>query len=138
VSLSRRVTVVEASLSPTQLVLRWLAETHAFGDVEPYVASLLAHDHPVAPLDRLAREAAHGARTAIRGKRPEVAAAAVRSALRETVFRFELREHQPSREPAHDRRRESDRGLPQRRLRCQARAPASSHPAWRECVARYL
>ena len=89
-SLSRRVTAVEASLSPTQLVLRWLAEAHAFGDVEPYVASLLAHDHPVAPLDRLAREAVQGTRTAMRGKRPEIVDAAVRSALRETVFRFEL------------------------------------------------
>jgi hypothetical protein len=89
-TLKRRLDAVETSLSPTQLVLRWLAEAHAFGDVEPYVASLLAHDHPVAPLDRLAREAVYGARTAIRGKRPEVVAAAVRSALRETVFRFEL------------------------------------------------
>jgi hypothetical protein len=54
------------------------------------VASLLASDPPVAPLDRLAREAVHGARTANRGKRPEVVEAAVRSALRETVFRYEL------------------------------------------------
>jgi hypothetical protein len=89
-TLSRRVVAVETSLSPTQLVLRWLAEAHAFGDVEPYVASLLAQDPPVAPLDCLAREAIHGARTAMRGKRPELVDAAVRSALRETVFRFEL------------------------------------------------
>jgi hypothetical protein len=90
VSLSRRVTVVEASLSPTQLVLRWLAEAHAFGDIEPYVASLLAHDHPVAPLDRLAREAVQGVRTAMRGKRPEIVNAAVRSALRELIDREAL------------------------------------------------
>jgi len=89
-TLKRRLDAVETSLSPTQLVLRWLAEAHAFGDVESYVASLLAHDHPVAPLDRLAREATHGVRTALRGKRPEIVDAAVRSALRETVFRFEL------------------------------------------------
>jgi hypothetical protein len=89
-TLKRRLDAVETALSPTQLVLRWLAEAHAFGDVEPYVASLLAHDHPVAPLDRLAREAVQGARTAMRGKRPEIVDAAVRSALRETVFRFEL------------------------------------------------
>jgi hypothetical protein len=81
---------VEEALSPTQLVLRWLAEAHAFGDLEPYVASLLAQDPPVAPLDRLAREAVHGARTAMRGKRPELVDTAVRTALRETVFRFEL------------------------------------------------
>jgi hypothetical protein len=89
-TLARRVAAVETSLSPTQLVLRWLAEAHAFGDIESYVASLLTAEPPVAPLDRLAREAVHGARTNMRGKRPEVVDAAVRSALRETVFRFEL------------------------------------------------
>ena len=89
-TLARRVAAIETSLSPTQLVLRWLDQAHSFGDVESYVASLLAEDPPVAPLDRLAREAAHGARTAMRGKRPELVNAAVRGALRETVFRFEL------------------------------------------------
>jgi hypothetical protein len=89
-TLKRRLDAVETSLSPTQLVLRWLADAHAFGDLEPYVASLLAADPPVASLDRLAREAVQGARTAMRGKRPEVVEAAVRSALRETVFRYEL------------------------------------------------
>src|ERR1035437_3737249 len=88
--LSRRVAVIESSLSSTKLVLRWLAGAHACRDVPAYVAALLAKDPPVAPLDRLAREAVHGARTAMRGKRPELAKAAVRSALRETVFRFEL------------------------------------------------
>jgi hypothetical protein len=89
-TLERRVAKIEESLSPTQLVLRWLEEAHAFGDIEPYAASLLALDPPVAPLDRLAREATRGARAAMRGKRPELVDAAVRSALRETVFRFEL------------------------------------------------
>ena len=82
----RRLAKIEASLSPTGLVLRWLAEAHAFGDIEPYVASLLAEP----TLDRLAREAVHGARTAMRGKRPELVDAAVRRALREMVFRYEL------------------------------------------------
>jgi hypothetical protein len=89
-TLKRRLDSLETSLSPTQLVLRWLAEAHTYGDIEPYVASLLAEPTPAAPLDRLAREAVQGARTAMRGKRPEVVDAAVRSALRETVFRFEL------------------------------------------------
>jgi hypothetical protein len=89
-TLKRRLDAVETSLCPTQLVLRWLAEAHAFGDIEPYVASLLSEEPPVAPLDRLAREAVHGTRTAMRGKRPELVEAAVRSALRETLFRFEL------------------------------------------------
>jgi hypothetical protein len=89
-TLSRRVAKIEEALSPTQLILRWLTEAHAYGDVPAYVASLLAQEPPVAPLDRLAREAIRGARTANRGKRPELVDAAVRSALRETIFRFEL------------------------------------------------
>ena len=40
-TLERRVAKLEESLSPTQLVLRWLAEAHSFGDIESYVASLL-------------------------------------------------------------------------------------------------
>lgn len=89
-TLDRRLDKIDETLSPTQLVLRWLAEAHASGDLVPYVNSLLAQDPPVAPLDRLAREAVRGARAAMRGKRPELVDAAVRSALRETVFRFEL------------------------------------------------
>jgi hypothetical protein len=89
-TLQRRIAKIEESLSPTQLVLRWLAEAHAYGDVPAYSASLLDIDPPVTPLDRLAREAIHGARTTSRGKRPELVDAAVRNALRETVFRFEL------------------------------------------------
>ena len=89
-TLARRVTAIEASLSPTELVLRWLDEAHAFGDLESYVRSLLADSSPEGPLDRLCREAEHGARANLRGKRSEVVGSAVRSALRETVFRFEL------------------------------------------------
>lgn len=89
-TLSRRLTALEAALSPTELVLRWLSEAHGFGDLESYVRSLLAEPPPEGPLDRLAREAAQGVRSGFRGKRPEVVDAAVRSTLRETVFRFEL------------------------------------------------
>jgi hypothetical protein len=89
-TLTRRITAIETSLSPTQLVLRWLDEAHAFGDLESYVRSQLAEPAAEGPLDRLAREAASGARASLRGKRPEIIDAAIRSALRETVFRFDL------------------------------------------------
>lgn len=39
--LARRVAALETALSPTELVLRWLEEAHAFGDLESYVRSLL-------------------------------------------------------------------------------------------------
>jgi hypothetical protein len=89
-TLARRVDAVETSLSPAQLVLRWLDEAHAFGDLESYVRSRLAEPPSEGPLDRLAREAARGARASLRGKRLEIVDAAVRAALRETVFRFDL------------------------------------------------
>ena len=89
-TLVRRLAALETSLTPTQLVLRWLDETHAFGDLESYVRSQLAEPSAEGPLDRLAREAASGVRVSLRGKRPEIVDAGVRTALRETVFRFDL------------------------------------------------
>jgi hypothetical protein len=89
-TLTRRIAAVERALTPTQLVLRWLDEAHAFGDLESYVRSQLAEPSAEGPLDRLAREAASGARASLRAKRPEIVDAAVASALRETVFRFDL------------------------------------------------
>jgi hypothetical protein len=90
VTLARRVTAIETALTPTQLVLRWLDEAHAFGDLEPYVRWQLAEPSLEGPLARRAREAAGGARANLRGKRPEIVDEAVRTALRETVFRFDL------------------------------------------------
>jgi hypothetical protein len=90
-TLVQRVAALETSLSPTQLVLRWLDEAHAFGDLESYArAQLLESDASEPPLDRLYREAHSGTRASLRGKRPEVVDAAIRRALRETVFRFDL------------------------------------------------
>ena len=62
-TLTRRITAIETSLTPTQLVLRWLDEAHAFGDLESYVRSQLAEPSSEGPLDRLAREAASWERT---------------------------------------------------------------------------
>jgi len=90
VTAERRLARLESALTPTELVLRWLDEAHAFGDLESYVRGQLAEPSFEGPLDRLAREATSGARTSLRGKRPEVIDAAVRTALRETVFRFDL------------------------------------------------
>jgi hypothetical protein len=89
-TLARRLDTAETLLTPTQLVLRWLDEAHAFGDLESYVRSQLAEPAAEGPLDRLAREAVSGVRASLRGKRPEVVGPSIRSALRETVFRFDL------------------------------------------------
>jgi len=86
----RRLAKVEAVLTPTQRVLAWLDEAHAFGSLSAYVDSLLDQPPDAFPINRLAREAATATRAALRGKRPEIVDAAVRKSLRATVFRFEL------------------------------------------------
>jgi hypothetical protein len=89
-TLERRLEGIEKNLSPTQLVVRWLAEAHAYGSLEAYVTSLLDLPGSQQPIDRLCREADAGVRTTLRGKRPEVVDAARRNALLATVFRYEL------------------------------------------------
>src|SRR3970282_1887608 len=57
VTVATRLARVEASLSPTELVVRWLAEAHAYDDLGSYSAALLDADPSTLPMDRLAREA---------------------------------------------------------------------------------
>jgi len=90
VTVSRRLSVLESSLTPTQRVLAWLDEAHACGSVDAYVTSMLDQPPDAFPNHRLAREAVTATRTSLRGKPAEVVEAAVRKALRDTVFRFEL------------------------------------------------
>ena len=86
----RRLAAIEASLSPTELVLRWLAEAHAYDDFKTYMEALFDRDPSDLPMDRLAREAQTSARTRSRGQPKEDVAAAVRKALVETIFRAQL------------------------------------------------
>jgi hypothetical protein len=87
---ARRLAAIEAALTPTELVVRWLTEAHGCGGLEAYVRSLIDDPSVVPPADELARAAADGARKRLRGKRGEEVAKAVDTAVRETVFRFHL------------------------------------------------
>ncbi len=89
-TIERRLGKVETSLTPTQRVVAWLDEAHAFGNLTDYVDSLLDQEPDALPINRLARDAAGSTRTALRGKPAEVVHAAVLKALRETIFRFDL------------------------------------------------
>ena len=86
----RRLAAVEAALTPTELVVRWLDGAHAFGSLDGYVRSQLDESPADTPINRLARAAVAGATAASRGRGAEAARAAVRAALAGTVFRFEL------------------------------------------------
>ena len=86
----RRLDKLEAGLRPVPLVLRWLAEAHAFDDLTTYTRSLVDVDWPVFPLDRLAQAAKANATQLVRGRPREEADAAIRRAIVETVFRVQL------------------------------------------------
>jgi len=73
-----------------QRVLAWLDEAHAFGGLGAYIDWLLDQPPEAFPVNRLAREANHAARAALRGKPTQTVEAGVRKALRATIFRFEL------------------------------------------------
>jgi hypothetical protein len=90
VTAERRLAKVEGALTPTQRVLAWLDEAHAFGGLGAYVDWLLDQPPEAFPINRLAREANHAARSALRGKPAGTVEAGVRQALRATIFRFEL------------------------------------------------
>jgi hypothetical protein len=90
VTAERRLARVEASLSPTELVLRWLGEAHGHDSFVAYSRAIYALGPGALPLDRLAREARSCAeastRRGPRDKRDET----IRAAIRQTVFLFHL------------------------------------------------
>ena len=86
----QRLDALDAALTPTERIVRWLREAHAFGGLEAYVRSLVADPAAVPPVDQLARAAAEGARKRLRGQPRDEIAKAVDTAIRETVFRFQL------------------------------------------------
>jgi hypothetical protein len=90
VTAERRLAAVEAALTPTELVVAWLTEAHAFGSLEDAVRSMLAAPEPVPPLDKLARAASDGARTRARGLAAADRDKTIDTAIGETVFRFQL------------------------------------------------
>jgi hypothetical protein len=90
VTAERRLSAVEAALTPTELVVAWLAEAHAFGSLEDAVRSMLAAPEPVPPMDQLARAASDGARSRMKGRPAEERNKAIDTAVTETIFRFRL------------------------------------------------
>ena len=85
----RRLAAVEASLSPTERVVRWLVAAHAYGSFETWGHATFAEGPDTLPLDRLAREAAEAVRGGRRHGSPETEEAVYQAVLA-TVFRVQL------------------------------------------------
>jgi hypothetical protein len=86
----RRMAALERALSPTELVLAWLAETHSYGSLDASARASLAEEDYVPPINRLARAATEEPRTRLKGKPREEINRASDRAVRETLFRFHL------------------------------------------------
>jgi len=76
--------------SATELVLRWLAEAHAYDSFSRYTESLLDVDTGSYPMDRLAREAKDGAIARARGRPRGEADDAVRRAVLAALVRVQI------------------------------------------------
>ena len=86
----RRLAKLEAVLDPTQLVLRWLDEAHAYDDFTAYTRSLVGAGPGAFPMDRLAREAEACAQIRTRGQPRAESEAAVRRSIIAALFRVQL------------------------------------------------
>jgi hypothetical protein len=87
VTVATRLAKVEAALTPTHLVVRWIDEIHAYDDMSAYLRSLTERPVGDYQLDRLSRDAREGARNRTRGMLRAEADKAVRRAVVETLFR---------------------------------------------------
>jgi hypothetical protein len=89
VTTERRLAKVEAALGPKELVLRWLAEAHAYDSLEAYIDHTLSAGPETLPLNRLPHELI----AAIRGRRDTRSRdidSEIRASLRALLFRVHL------------------------------------------------
>ena len=89
-TITRRLDRLEAALSPTERVKAWLVEAHAHDTVDAFARADFARGIEDRPLDGLAREAKAAAEAATRGRSRDEREPAVRAAILQTIFRFQL------------------------------------------------
>jgi hypothetical protein len=85
----RRLAKVEASLTPLELIRRWLGEAHRYDDFTAYAQALYPKGIEGLPLDQLVREARASAE-AVGGRSQEERSKAAQAAMRQTVFLYQL------------------------------------------------
>jgi hypothetical protein len=81
---------VEAALGPKGLVLRWLAEAHAYDDLTEYTRAMYAVGPESMPLDRLVHETIDWVEASKRGHTRDDRTEERQRALRQVLFLFHL------------------------------------------------
>jgi hypothetical protein len=87
---ARRIAALEATLGPTERIVAWLVEAHAFDTFDGYFRASIAEGIGGLPLDRLIRETRAGAEEAHRSLPSDQRDQQVRAELRQMLFRFHL------------------------------------------------
>jgi len=90
VTTERRLARVEASLTPLELIRRWLAEAHGYDDFIPYFDAIYPLGIEGLPLDRLVRDARESAEATHRGGPRDDRSKAAQTAMRQTLFLYQL------------------------------------------------
>ena len=80
---------MEGELDPTQRVMAWLAEAHAYDSYEAYIGAVIDADPSQMPMNRLPREAAAAVRRQIH-RAPRDRDEAAHVAIRGVVLRVHL------------------------------------------------
>jgi hypothetical protein len=88
-TVARRLATLEGELDPTQRVVAWLAEAHAYDSFEGYLNAVIDAQPSQLPMDRLPREAAAAVRRERKGTASE-RDDAVHRAIRDVVLRVHL------------------------------------------------
>ena len=88
-TLARRLAKLEATRTPTEIVLAWLAEAQAYPTLPEYLASLLDEPKATWPLYRIATQVETAVRARARGPEDEIWQA-VRRCVGDAYFLFEL------------------------------------------------
>jgi len=90
VTTERRLAKVEASLSPKEAVLRWLAEAQQYPSLVDHARSIVDLPVSAAPLTRIGESVEAAVRDAMKGAARATIEAAVRRAVGDAVFLFVL------------------------------------------------
>ncbi|MGO9207574.1 MAG: hypothetical protein ACLQBX_15570 [Candidatus Limnocylindrales bacterium] len=91
-TLARRLAKLEASRTPTEVVLAWLAEAQAYPTLPEYVASLTDAPTKAWPLGRIGRQVETAVRASVKRNGPDVWQA-VRRSVGDAFVLFELVMH---------------------------------------------
>src|SRR3569833_827697 len=89
-STGRRLDVIETALTPREAMLAWMAEAHAFGSLQVYMASLKDAPDEAFPLLRLGRQMEASVRRSRQGQPRDQVWTAVRMAVRDAGFLYYL------------------------------------------------